>query len=113
MFAIGANERLNLRLAAAREDAVQRVVILRRDRIELVIVAARAGDRQAEEALRHDVDAVVDDVVLHSLEPLADREEAERGEVARVLRPGGELVRRELLRDEDVVRHVVVEARIT
>ena len=43
----------------AREDAGERVVVLRRDRVELVVVAAGAGDRQAEEAARQRVDAVV------------------------------------------------------
>ena len=53
----------------AGEDAGQRIVILREDRIELVIVAARAGDRQAHEGLGGCVDLLVDDVIdgLHSI----------------------------------------------
>ena len=43
----------------AFEDAAERIVIGRRDRIELVIVAAGAGDGQAEERLAEDVDLVV------------------------------------------------------
>ena len=42
-----------------QEDAGQRVVVLGRNRIVLVIVAAGAADGQAEEAARHDVDAIV------------------------------------------------------
>ena len=38
-------------LRGAREDAVQRVVVLRRDRIELVIVAAGAGNGQTQKPL--------------------------------------------------------------
>ena len=48
----------------AGEYAVQCVVVGRADRIELVIVAAGARDREAHHAARDDVDAVVDDVVL-------------------------------------------------
>ena len=48
----------------AGEHAVQRVVVGRGDRIELVIVAAGARDREPHHAAGHDVDAVVDDVVL-------------------------------------------------
>src|SRR6185369_4456444 len=43
----------------AFEDAAQRIIISRRNRIELVIVAAGAGDGQAEECLAEDVDAAV------------------------------------------------------
>ena len=95
-------------LRDAREDAVQRVVILRRDRVELVVVAARARDGQAEETFGHRVDAVVDHVV-RVIEPLADRDEAERGEPRVVGFDVRQLVRRELLDDELVVRLVLVE----
>ena len=62
------------------EDAVERVVIARGDRIEFVIVAAGAGDGEAEEAARDDVDAVVDDVVLVAEEAAAEGEKAHGGE---------------------------------
>ena len=48
----------------AREDSGQRVVVLRRDRVELVIVAAGARHRQAEEPAAERVDPVVDLVRL-------------------------------------------------
>jgi hypothetical protein len=50
---------------------VEGIVVGRRDRIELVVVAARAGDGQAEEALGRGVDTFVDGVVV-VLEALAD-----------------------------------------
>ena len=56
------DHRLVGRFDRAGEDAVQRVVVGGRNRIELVIVAARAGDRQPEERLRRDIDPIVDDV---------------------------------------------------
>ena len=39
----------NLPVAAAQREACQRVVVALRDRVELVIVTPRTGDRQAEE----------------------------------------------------------------
>ena len=47
-------------VADALEVAVQGVVVGGGDGVELVVVAAGAGDRQAEERLAEDVDAVVD-----------------------------------------------------
>ena len=42
----------------AREDAVERVVVVARDRVELVIVAAGAAKRHAEERSPGGVDRV-------------------------------------------------------
>src|SRR6185436_6170875 len=53
------------------ENTVQRIVIRRRDGIELVVVATGTGNGQAKECLGRGVDAVVDDVVLIVHEPLA------------------------------------------
>ena len=66
------------RSEAAAEDAVERVVVVGRDRVELVVVAAGAGHRQAQQAAGHHVDAVVDDVVGHAEIPAAERQEAHR-----------------------------------
>ena len=70
------------RLRAAREDPVQRIVIFRRDGVELVVVAARARHGQREEALRHHINAVVNQVVRVVVQPRAERDEAQRGQVA-------------------------------
>ena len=67
---------------AAREDAVQRVVILRRHGIELVIVTTRAGEREAHGRLADQVDAVVDDVVLVVPETIAESKETHRRHLA-------------------------------
>ena len=104
----------------AREDPDHGVVVPRRDRIELVIVAARAGYGQAEEALRDDVQLLVVDVVEHlglvllgeGLGP--EREQARRHDPAAVRH--GAVVRREkisrdLLLDETIVGEVLVEGR--
>ena len=42
------------------EDTCERIIVLLRDRIELVIVAAGAGNRQAQEATSQGVDAIVE-----------------------------------------------------
>jgi len=47
------------RKSGAFENAVKRVIIARRNRVELVIVAASAGNRQAEHATGQNIDAVV------------------------------------------------------
>ena len=65
------------RLDRAGEDAVERVVVFGRDRVELVVVAASAGDGQAQQAAGDDVDPVVDDLVLIEQEPAADRQETQ------------------------------------
>ena len=46
----------------AVEDAGEGVVVLLRDRVELVVVAAGTAEREAEERLAHGVDLVVDHV---------------------------------------------------
>ena len=82
------DDRLNRRLDTAREDAVQRIIIPGRDGIELVVVATSAGDGQAEKTFGHHVDPIVDDVVLHLHEPLANSEETECRQIGRVLASG-------------------------
>ena len=68
--------------AAAEEEARQAVVVGRRDRVELVVVAAGAGDRQAQEAPADRVDLVIDDVgqPLRPVDPAPgpDREHGRR-----------------------------------
>ena len=85
-----ADQREVARLVAAREDAVEGVVILDGDRVVLVVVAAGAGDGEGEGAARHHVDAVVDDVGLVIQEAAAEGEETEGGEMRgfRVQGPG-------------------------
>jgi hypothetical protein len=74
------------RLDRVREHAIQRVVILGGNGVEFVVVAARAGDGQAEKPLGDDVDLVVDDVIAPAVVPIAEGEETERGEFALVRR---------------------------
>ena len=97
------------RLVAAAEDAVQRVVILRGDGIEFVIVAARARAGEAHQPFRHDINAVVEDVVEVPHETLADGEETERGELGYFRLRLGETVGGDLFDDELVVRQILVE----
>ena len=83
----------------AAEDAGERVVIALGDRVHLVVVAAGAGDRQAEEGARGRLDLLVDDVqdelpaVLGVVGLAAEGEEAGRddlfGPLAVVVRRGG------------------------
>ena len=74
-----------------------------------MVVAAGARHRQPLGAAHDDVDTVVDDVGRAVEEAAAERQEAERGEVAVVLRVFDDLVGRELQAEELVVRQVVVE----
>ena len=104
-----ADDGVLLRLDDRGEDAVQRVVVGGRDRVELMVVATGAGDGQAQETLRGGVDALVDGVIV-VLEALADGDETERGEARVVLREVGEAVGGELLDDELVVRLVGIES---
>ena len=97
-----------LRLLAAREDAVEPVVVGGRDRVVLVVVAPGAGDRQPEEAAAHDVDPVGDLLVGFVDEPGPDGEEPERREVGVVGRSGMG-VGGDLQPQEAIERHVVVE----
>jgi hypothetical protein len=65
----------------ALEDAVERVVIRRRDGVVFVVVAAGALDGQSHRAARHHVNAVVNDLVRHADEAAAGGEEAEGGQI--------------------------------
>ena len=87
---------------------MQRVIVLLRDRVELVVVAARTRGGHAHEALRDDVNAVINDLVLIAHEALAHREETHRRQRGLVLRRR-EPVAGNLLADELVVRKIVVE----
>ena len=101
----------------ALENARKRVIVALGDRVELVIVAARTGDGQAEKCLAGDVDLLVGQVehelpaVLHVERLAAEGQEAggdrELGPV--VVVAGGEEVAGDLLFDELVVRLVVVK----
>ena len=108
-----ARERLQRRellgFLAGIEDGVERVVFGRRQRVELVVVAASACHRQPLGATHDDVDTVVDDVRRAVEEATAERQEAQRGEVAVVLRILDDLVGGELQAEELVVGQVVVE----
>ena len=104
----GGDARALERLDRRGEDAVQRIIVGRGDRVELVVVATRAGDRQAEEGLGRGVDALVDRVV-DVVEALADGDEAEGREAGVVGLDVRELVGGELLDHEAVVGFVGVE----
>ena len=54
-----------LHRVGALEDAGHRVVALRRDRVELVVMTPRTADAQPHERLADRVDLLVDDVQLH------------------------------------------------
>ena len=63
-----AEQRQFTRRDGAGEDTVQSVIVSRGNRIVLVIVAPRTTDRQRHRAARHDIDSVVDRiVVVHEL----------------------------------------------
>ena len=107
-------------ISRAVEDPVEGVIVVRANRVVLVVVAPGAGDRQAEDSLAEGVDGIVDGegMILRDVEA----EPAGDGEVARGRDElgmasgrgvGGEFLREQvagdLLAEELVVRHVGVE----
>src|SRR5579864_8326247 len=70
--------------SAAGEEAVQGVVVGRRDRVKLVIVAAGTPDAQAHHGLSHVVQNVLDreiELVALRAEPAGDRQISRRDNV--------------------------------
>ena len=110
---LGAREGLDRRellgLLARVEDRVERVIFGRRHWVELVVVAAGAGHREALGATHDDIDAVVDDVRGAVEEAASEGQEAERGEVTVVFGVLGDLVCGDLQTQELVVGSIVVE----
>ena len=89
------------------EQSVQRVIVLRADRVVLVVVASRALRRHTEQAARHHINLIVDHVGQRAGEPAAHRQKSQRRLIGL---PGvGNLIGRQLQRDEAVVRQVLVE----
>src|SRR4030095_14467356 len=93
---------------ATAEHAVKRIIITRRDWIELVIVTPRASDCQAHRRATENIDAIVDDVVHHAEKAPANSEEAHGGKV-RFVGWSDQLVGGDLQREKAVVRHVIIE----
>ena len=89
------------------EDAIERVVIASRDRVELVIVAARALHGQRHRSPGDHIDAVIDNLVRDPDETAAACDEAHRGQVRRTV--GNELIRGDLEEQETIVGKIVVE----
>ena len=81
------------------------VVVGGRHWLVLVVVAAGAGDGEAQQSAGDQIDPIVDDVVGITEEGAADGEETERGQVG-LLRRGLDQIGRELERHEPVVGHV-------
>ena len=100
-------QRQFVRLADVRQDRVQRVVILGRNRIVLVIVAARTGHRQSEQASRDRIDAIVHGLGIAVRKFAPEAQEAERGQMPRLgLRHA---IGRELIKHELIVRQIFVQ----
>ena len=104
------------RVAGALEDAVERVVIVHRDRVELVRVTPRTAERQAENGLAQRVDGVLNGEVMIVLrvEPKAPRNREVTGgrhplSVTRARSSARENVARDLLTKKFVVGLVGVE----
>ncbi len=102
------------------EDSVESVEVGLADRVELVVVATGAGNRQPQERLADDIDLVVDvaDLFIEGIDRLVavlDKAEvagAEGGfvQVFAGIEPRlGEEVARDLLADELVIRDIGVE----
>ena len=105
---------------AAEEDAGQTVIVGRRDRIEFVIVAAGASQRQPQQRPADDIDLIVNDVGHHLFfvgvagSPFADRQHPRGDDTLDVdlrLVLCRQQIAGKLLDDEPVVRHVAVQRR--
>src|SRR5262249_7909757 len=113
------NVRLDIgKLLRAGEDGSQAVVVPGGDRVELVVVTAGAGDGEAEDAPRHDIDLLVDDVIKHFyLILFGDELWAKRQEsggdhapfVDRLFRGRRQEIAGDLLAHEGVIGDVAVE----
>ncbi len=102
----------HLEVVGAGEDALERVVIGGGDRVVLVVVAAGAGDRQAEEAASQGIDAVgvlVELVAVAVIDRPAGKEAQGRQAVEALGFGTVEPVAGNLLEDESVIGHVAVE----
>ena len=102
------DDRILLRLDDGGEDAVKGVVVGSRNRIELMVMATRAGNGQSKETLSRRIDTLIDGVVI-VLETLPDGDEAEGSEARVVLGQVRQTVGGKLLDDELVVRLIGVE----
>ena len=97
----------------AREVRRELVVLLLRDRIALVVVAAHAAHGKAEERAADDIDDAIEIIreglleIRHLVVPHAESIDPRRDEAVEVAVL--ELVARELLEHEAVVGHVLVE----
>ena len=95
------NHRQFLRALATREDAVQSIVVIGADRFVLVVVAAGTGNRKPEQAPRHQIDSVINDVVGVAAKGPPHSQEAEGSKIFQRhwwLKPvGGKLQRDELV----------------
>ena len=96
-----------LRLDAGAEHPVERVIILRRDRVVLVIVAAGTGDGEGLKSPEGDIQPVVDDVGLTVEVAPADREETHGRQ--RPFVGIRQLVGGQLLKNELIVRDIFIE----
>ena len=94
-------------LGAAREHAVEGVVVVGGNGVVLVVVATGAGDGQAHRGAGDRIDAVVDDVVRDAEEASAQGQKAHRRLGAEIL--WSRLIRGELQQEKTVVRQIVVE----
>ena len=103
---------------AAEINSGERIVILSRNRIEFMIVAARAGERESQKSASGHVDLIINDVGQHLFlvgvagAPFADGHDAGGNHFAWI--EPGRLIRRQnvtgdLLPDELVIRQIAVE----
>ena len=102
------------RIARAAEDAVQAVIVFSTDRVELVIVAAGARQRQAKERSPHVVDRVFDGQMLRVIidartESPRESDVTGRDDPRAAVSVTVEQITRKLFADELVVRQVTIE----
>src|SRR5262249_44411493 len=95
--------------ASIEKNAVESVIVLSRNGVELVVMTARAGDRESQRAACDHVDPIVDGIMDGvAVAPASHSQEPEGGQMAAVV-PFRQAVRGQLPQEKLVAGHVVVE----
>src|SRR5262249_51049811 len=100
---------LKLWFSTTREHAEERVIVFGGYRIEFMVMAPGARNGQSQEPFGHDIDSVINDIVLHSHESISDRQEAQRTKVRWIAGSRGQFIGGQLLDNEQTKGLVFIE----
>src|SRR3954463_16106116 len=88
---------------------MERIIIFGGNGIELVVMTESARHSQTEKTFGNHINSIIDNIVLHSHEPVAQSQKTERGEVRRVASGCWQFIRRNLFQDKHIVGLILVE----